>query len=150
MFSIELLFHEMFFFLVCSLPTTCMLPNFIHKQAQSWTNKKIYAMFIAWKDKNPSVPWWMLYLLQILFLVKIKPTNVLNGAAFLWDFFLRTSGIAIFSVMQCFMCNQMWNWKNKIFRSMLVAFNFTNISMVSTLLNCCGKIFTIGNHGQLK
>jgi len=29
--------------------------------------------------------------------------------------------------------------KNKIFRSMLVASNFMNLLMVSTLLNCCRK-----------
>jgi len=42
-------------------------------------------------------------------------------------FFLRISGLAMFSMMQCFMCNQTHNGKNKIFGSMRVAFNFINL-----------------------
>jgi len=31
---------------------------------------------------------------------------------------------------------------------MLAAFNFINLSTLSTLLNCCGKTFTIAIHGR--
>jgi len=45
-------------------------------------------------------------------------------------------------MMWCFMYKQTRNWK-KIFRSMLAAFNFINFPLVSTLINFCGKAFSL-------
>jgi len=42
-----------FFFPVCILPTASTMPNFMRKWAQSWKNKDIGSMFMAWKVLKP-------------------------------------------------------------------------------------------------
>jgi len=79
MVSMELRFHQLFFFQFIAYQPLQFLPIFMRKQATSWKPKIIDALFIAWKVLDPSTPWLMLYSLRFLFLLKIKPTNVFNG-----------------------------------------------------------------------